>query len=163
MAIIDDEFINNNPPEFTLIDGKSSIKTNLLLFSRNWKNLNQYLLNLVIYLRALRNLIDVDKLIQDIIETFQKSKTSVPVLFTMNIGEIQNTEVNSVVYKVQRINEYIVEITNLTVSNWIVDKLMVQIKNSEGSIVYPLIITKNNKITIHFIDGLTSNYDVIFI
>lgn len=157
------EFQNQPNPEFEIYDPKSSFKTNLMILSNNWRMLTQYLSNLKAYIVHLANLIDVDTLVQVISENFQNSKASIPILFSMSIGGIINQKINNTNYKIERVSEYIIEISNLTTPAWFVDRLIVQIKDSDGTIVHPVIITKNNRITIHFIDGITTNYNVIFV
>ena len=71
--------------------------------------------------------------------------------------------VNGTNYRLERVSEYIVEITNVSKPLWNVDKLIVDVKNSDGVKVYPTISTINSKITIYFNDGLLTNYNVIFI
>lgn len=157
------EFQNQPNPEFEIYDPKSSFKTNLMILSNNWKMLTQYLINLKAYIVHLANLIDVDTLVQVISENFQNSKASIPILFSMGVGEIINQKINNTNYKIERVSEYIIEISNLTTPTWFVDRLIVQIKDSDGTIVNPVIITKNNRITIYFIDGITTNYSVFFV
>jgi hypothetical protein len=134
-----------------------------MILSNNWKMLTQYLINLKAYIVHLANLIDVDTLVQVISENFQNSKASIPILFSMGVGEIINQKINNTNYKIERVSEYIIEISNLTTPTWFVDRLIVQIKDSDGTIVNPVIITKNNRITIYFIDGITTNYSVFFV
>jgi hypothetical protein len=40
---------------------------------------------------------------------------------------------------------------------------MVQIKEISGIILYPVITTINNKITVHFTDGLSTSYKIFVI
>jgi hypothetical protein len=158
-----DDFLNGEIPSFKEIDSKSSIKTNILLLATNWKLLIPFLDNLMGYIMYLRSLINIDNLIQEVTLNFQNSKIAIPIYFSMIIGEHASHNINNVMFRVSRVSQYIIEISNLTTPDWNVDRLLVQIKNDEGAIVYPLILTKNNKISIHFIDGLSTNYTVFFI
>ena len=107
--------------------------------------------------------IDIDAIIKTITEKFQSSKLTIPIQSNSVIGSSENIQIDSVTYKVNRVAQFVIEITNLTNPEWVVDKLIVQVKDLDGVIVYPTISTKNSKITVHFIDGILTNYYVIVI
>jgi hypothetical protein len=157
------DFLDKPLVKFETYSKSSSIKTNILLFSKNWQNLNEYLKNLTNFLKWLKNSIDMSSIIQDIAETFQNSKTSIGLPYSLSIDETNLQTINGVTYKIFRVNDFMFEITNLSNQTWVVDKLIVQVKTSDGVIVYPAITTKTGKITLTFLDGLSSNYEVIIV
>jgi len=166
MATYTDEeliaFGNSEDINFPNIDKNSSIKTNIYIFAKNFLSLNIYLSKLKAYINYVRNTINIDNIIKTVITTLQTSKNIINISASMQINDISNQNVNSINYKVIRIDEYIIEISNLTNTEWVTDNLIIQVKNSDGAIIYPLIYTINNKIIIHFIDGIKSNYRVFF-
>lgn len=162
MATIDD-FKEKPKVTFESYDKKSSIKTNIMIFGQNWKTSQSYLGELRDFVLYLRELINIDDLLQKINENFQNSKNTIPILYSTYVGEIVNHKVNNVTYQVNRTTEYIIEITNITKPDWIVDKLILQVKDINGTNVYPIISTQNNKIIVNFADGIENNYTLIFI
>jgi len=158
-----DDFILQDDLTFEDIDGKASIKTNIFLLVRNFLILPVYLSKLKAYLLRLNNLVKND-LGTLIINNLQVNKISIVISKIMNVGEIINyPPINGVTYKIERLDNFIVEISNVTDPLWITDNLIIQIKDDLGTIVYPTIITKENKIKLHFIDGLLRNYKVFII
>ena len=162
MAEINDSFLDQKI-EFAGLNKKTAIRTNFSLFSKNWEDLEKYIANLMLYLKYLRGLIDIDNIIKTITEKFQSSKLTIPIESNLAVGASKNVLIDSTTYKVNRVAQFVVEITNLTTPEWVVDKLIVQVKDLDGTIVYPTISTKNSKITIHFIDGILTNYYLIVI
>lgn len=151
--------------EFTDIDNNSNIKTNFLFVQRNFTNLKKWLSGLKAYLRYLRGLIDIDNLLAELLDKLRNEKTMIPIVYSMEIGQITTytdpaTKKN---YRIKRVDEYNIEITNLSEESWNVDRLMVCVKNYDGTIVYPVIKTISNKINLYFTDGLSTNYKVFFI
>jgi hypothetical protein len=151
--------------EFTNIDNNSSIKTNFLFTERNFTNLKKWLSDFKSYVRYLRSLIDIDNILSELLDKLKREKTTIPVLYSMEIGQI-TTYTDSITkksYRIKRVTEYNIEITSLSEDNWYVDRLMVCVKNYDGTIVYPVIKTISSSINIYFTDGLSTNYNVMFI
>ena len=157
------EFVAAADLSFTKIDKASSLKTNNLIGDKNFTLLQGYLTKLKGYVEYIQDLIDIQQIIDQIIAQQQSSKSVLLISTTMNIGDNSTQKVNGVNYKVTRTDDYIIEISNLNNTEWVTDFLMVQVKNNNGAIVYPLIFTVNNKIIVHFIDGITSDYKLFFI
>lgn len=151
--------------EFTDIDNNSNIKTNFLFVQRNFTNLKKWLSGLKSYLRYLRGLIDIDNLLAELLDKLRNEKTMIPIIYSMEIGQITTytDPASKKNYRIKRADEYNIEITNLSEENWNVDRLMVCVKNYDGTIVYPVIKTISNKINLYFTDGLSTNYNVFFI
>lgn len=154
--------------EFTKIDNYSSLKTNFLFVQRNFENLRKYLINLKAYLRYLKNLIDPDKLLADLLEKIRSQKTCIELIPNnlQNIGSIDyyKNELTGENYKIERNDMY-----SFTISSAIENKplnavgLIVTVKNLENTIVYPVIQTLSDSIKIYFADGLTTTYKVYMI
>lgn len=160
-----EQWINIPDLEFTDIDNNSSIKTNFLFVQRNFTNLKIWLVGLKSYLRYLRSLIDIDKLLTALLYKLHNEKTRIPIIYNMEINQIKTytepaTKKN---YRIKRVDEFNIEISNISEENWNVDRLMVCVKNADGTIVYPVIKTISNKINIYFTDGLSTNYNVFVI
>ncbi len=156
-----DAFALQNDLEFDPNDGKSSLKTNTFLSERNFESLQLYISKLKAYSVRTAQSTNVDGLVEQILEQFQTSKIIIPITTDHPIGNSVFVEVNGITYTIQRIDSYIIEITSIP--DWITDSLIVQVKNTEGIIVYPVITTAENKIKIHFIDGIQTNYNVFFV
>lgn len=160
-----EKWIETTKLEFTSLDNKSSIKSNFLIIKRNFNNLSKWLYRLVEYIRYLRSLIDVDNLLQLILEKIKNEKTMIPIVYTQVVNsKITYTDAaTDNVYIVNRTDDFTIEITNQTDATWYVDRLMVCVKNFDGTVVYPVIKTQSNKIVINFADAISTNYNVFFI
>lgn len=159
----DNGFLEAGDLQLEELNKESSTKSNILLFGKNFKTLKTYLTNLKNYLIYLRDLINIDSLINQVIETFQNSKISLPIANDMALETSINIEIGNMLFVVNRVSQNRIEITNGNDAEWNVDRLMITIKNNDGVVVYPKIITKASKITIEFNDGIISNYNIIII
>lgn len=157
------DFISQSDIKFTEIIPTNSIKSNLLILSKNFVNLTKYLINLKAFTVYLYGLIDIDKLIASVLSNIQSSKTVLLIDSTKNIGEVYLQTVNGIDYQLVKVDNYIVRVTIPALSNWSVDNLIVQVKNLQGIIVAPVIATIDNSIQIYFADGLSTNYKLFFI
>jgi hypothetical protein len=146
----------------TSYNKSSSVKTNIYIFAKNFATLVTYITKLKAYVVYVASLIDVDSLITTILAKYASAKNVLTISPTLTLNSSNTQTVNSVTYKVARTGTYIVEITNNTDASWVVDNLIVQVKNVDGTIVYPTVLTINNKITINFIDSLSVEYRVFF-
>lgn len=161
-----DSWLIKEDLEFTDIDNKSSIKTNFLITWRNFFNLQRWLAGLKLFLKHFRDMIDVDSIVAEVLEKLREQKTTIPVYYSMDVGQIStytDEQVSMATYAVRRVDSYHIEITNKTKPNWIVDKLMVTVKNFDGTIVYPVVKTIGSKIDIYFTDGISTNYNIFLI
>ena len=156
-------FVAQPALELDKIDTNVSQKTNFFISGKNFISMQVYLIKLKDYSVYLSSLINLTGIINDIFNKIQTDKLVLTVITSLNINQIEEQTVNNVVYQIKRIDDYIIEITNSTVQNWIVDSLIIDIKDNDGTKVYPRITTKNNKITIYFIDGILTNYKVIIL
>jgi hypothetical protein len=108
-------------------------------------------------------ILDIEKIISDIIKRYESSKNNILISFDLDIGSITVVTVGDRRFQIKRLDEYIIEITCIEKEPWKVDALIIQIKNAEGMIVYPRITTISSKVTIDFIDTIASNYWVYFV
>jgi hypothetical protein len=163
MATTDNGFLEKDDIQLEKISNTSSTKSNILLFGKNFNTLVTYLKLSKEYLKYLRDLINIENLINNVIQSFQNSKLTFTIDSTMYVETSINVTIGGITYKIERISDKIIEITNVTNIDWNVDKLIIGIKNNDGVYVYPKITAKNNKITIDFIDGILSIYSIIVI
>lgn len=160
-----DKWVKDPDIEFTRIDNNASIKTNFLIVDRNFTNLQKWLSKLKEYLRYLRSLIDIESILSNILEKLKNEKTMIPIVYNLEIGQITTytDTVTNINYQIKRVDQYNIEITNLSDNEWYVDRLMICVKNFDGTIVYPVIKTTANKINLYFADGISTSYNVFMI
>lgn len=148
------------------LDNNSNIKTNFMLCDRNFQRLKLWLGALLSYIRYLRELVDIDSLLKELFFKIQEEKITIPILMAMDVNPdapVDYTDpFSGTIYFIRRIDVQTVEITAQK-ENWKVDKLMVTVKDNDGIINYPVVKTSNNRITIYFPDGISSNYQVMLI
>jgi len=134
-----EEFKTQSDFEFTDTNSTSAIKSNIFILSRNFSSL-------IIYLLKIKALLIREKL-------------AIIIPNTLNIGDNYVQIINGITYNIFRINEFNIEITNLT-NDWITDNLIVQIKNDLGVIQYFTITTIDMKISIIFSNDLNMKHTV---
>lgn len=159
----DNDFVKKKVVEFNKISTTSSFKTNLTLFSRNWTNLYTYLGTLLSYLKYIDGILDIDTFMATVISTFQSSKAMLTIFSAYVIGELNLQTTNSIQYSITRLDANTIEILNTKNADWVVDKLIVDVKTVDGIKVYPVITTINSKISIYFADGILSDYVILFV
>ena len=151
-----DSFMASDDIEFSEYQSTVSIKSNIFLFSRNFLNLGLYLSKLKAYVKQIDNNSGPNS-------ALRLTKTIILIDSSVNIGESYQVTSDNISYKVERLNQYVIEITNITVPQWNTDELLIQIKSVNGMLIYPAITTAENKIKIDFIDGLVEEYKVFII
>lgn len=161
-----DLWIKETNIELTDLDNNSNIKTNFMWCQRNFQRLKVWLTTLVSFIKYLRDLIDVDSLLHELFLKIQEEKITIPIMMAMDVNPDQPVDYtdsfSGTVYFIRRIDVQTVEITAQK-ENWKVDKLMVTVKDNDGVINYPVVKTSNNRITLYFPDGISSNYQVMLI
>jgi hypothetical protein len=149
--------------QFKEIDNKVSSKTNIYILSKDFVLSTIFLSKLKAYAIYLSKLINIDNLINTVISKLQSNKNVLIINSNLVIDGSSTQKINNnISYKITRVSEFIIEITNIDDAGWFTDNLIVQLKTIDGVIIYPVISTTNNKITIHFIDGITIDYKIYF-
>lgn len=158
-----EEFLNQADINFQPINSASSQKTNFYIIQKNFAALVIFNKNVKIALRYLKDLINIDGIVNTVLLKIQDAKTTIAVNYDLVVGTSELQTSNSKIFQVSRAGLLLVEITSKdNPLEWNVDRLIVQVKNLDGVIVYPVITTKNNKISIDFVDSLSTNYTVYF-
>ena len=159
-----EQFLEQPDIGFQDINSATSQKTNFYIVQKNFEALLLFNKNVKASLRYLKNLINIDGIVTTVLANIQSAKNTLAINYSLVVGESELQITNGKTYQVKREGLLLVEITSKdNPLEWDVDKLIVQVKNFDGIIVYPVITTKNNKITIDFVDSLSTNYVVYFI
>ena len=155
-----DVFITQEEVVLESTNSKFSFKTNLLIIKRNFDKVRIRLTMIHRFIVFVYNLIDIDAITQNVLDNIAKNKLTLDVNYDLHV----NTSVIQYGYKISRLENNLVTIEKqLAPETWIVDKLIVSVKNVEGQFLYPSIFTRNNKIEIYFLDGISSNYKVFLL
>lgn len=163
-------FINGEILEFTSVDNNQSTKSNIFII---WKNLDL----LILFLSKLKTFVlhfyesmDIEELIKGIIDSLTTSKNFVLIDYTIDIPDkVENgmyfttQKVNGKTYQITRKDEYQIDVTCLETTPWITDNLIIQVKNLEGTIVFPVITTASNTVKLYFVDGISTNYRMFWL
>ena len=139
-----------------------SIKTNFLNLFKFLNKSFELLKIFKEYINYLKTQINASDIVNQVITNLQDNKFE----FILNINSELNISnpitINNIYYKVTKtkINEF--EISR-DLNNWEVNKLIVQCKLIDGTVIYPKIITFANKITIITTEPINSNIIVYII
>ena len=156
------DFILQDDLAFNPNNSTNSIKTNLFIFSRNFNILQTYLAKLKAFVKRLDDLFN-GGLGEIIVNNLQVNKISLIISGALNVNEIVQQIANTTTFQIERKSQFLIEISNITTPSWITDNLVIQIKNIDGVIVYPVITTNDNKILINFADEIQTNYKLFII
>lgn len=161
--VIVEAFLNQGDYAVNNVDKGASTKSNFYLLDNNFVALVKYLKNLKFAVKYIFEHLQSDTIVQEVIDKLQTDKPAVPVSFDMPVTASRTVVVHDKTYKITRVDDYIVTIECLSIKNWNVDNLIVQVKNNDRVIVYPRIKTAENMIEINFIDKIATNYTVFFL
>lgn len=145
------------------IEKDIAIKSDFYIAHSNFQSIIKYLGRVRDLINELFNTLNIEEIIAEIIKRYESSKNTILISFDLDIGSITVVKVGDRRFQIKRVDEYLIEITCIEKEPWKVDALIIQVKNAEGMIVYPRIITINSKVTIDFIDSISSNYWIYFI
>lgn len=155
-----EDFIQNEEIVLESTSGRFSFKSNLFLIKRNFDKIRIRLTMLHRFIVYVYNLIDIDSLTTNVINNLANNKLMLAVDFNL----VEGTSVVQQGYIISRLPNNQVNIERqLNPENWNVERLIVAVKNVDGQFIYPSILTRNNKIELYFLDGISSNYKVFFI
>ena len=159
------QFLSMNPIIFENIETNQSYKTNILIFKRNFKKITEYLNVTLSFIKNLYNMIDINNIVLTVLSNIETVKTVLFVDSTLIINNSITQSIGTRIYRILRIDEYKIKITldNSGTTPWNVDNIIVCVKDLNGIIVYPTIVTNNNEINIYFNDIIGSNYKVILL
>lgn len=157
------EFLEQPDYEINNIDSGASIHSNFFLLDNNFVALVKYLKKLKFAVKYVFDNLQPEEIVNEVIKLLQTNKPCIPVSFDIPVEGSRTVVNNNQTYKVYRKDNFIIQITCLTQENWLVDNLMVQVKNNDNVIVYPRIKTFENMIEINFVDKVATNYRVYFI
>ncbi len=171
-----EEWINKPDLELTDLDNNKSIKTNFMFSSRNFLNIKKWANGLLAYIRYLRKLIDIDNIIFEVQNKLRTQKLYFPISQQASeqaLGQLKENEpiklqhidpITNYAYEIKyATNGHEVIISKLTDDNFITDKMIVTVKDQNGMIVYPVIQTGGDRISIWFADKISTNYIVYVI
>ena len=159
------DFINGDDLTVNELSSDNNWKTNFYLIGKNFESLVLWLNAFKSAFVMFKDSISVDQISQDVILHLTSNKTILTLANNLNVGFSDLQTSGGVTYKIKRIDVYSLEITNESNQNWDVSQLMVQIKQLDGTFVYPVVKTNQEakKIEIQFIDGILQNYTMFFI
>jgi hypothetical protein len=149
-------------PDITVNSSKSAqaFKTNLLIFDKNFTAIAIYLNNLTSFVKYFYTLIDLSAIVAQVINALGAGKDTIPILTATQIGAFTLTNIGQNIYKLNRTDAYTLVLTRTNNATWDTSHLMVQVKQLDGTFVYPVIKTANHNITISFSDGIATNYNI---
>jgi len=157
------EFANESDLQLKSIDKSYNFKSNFYLIEENFENLVKWLSRFKAYAILTNNSVDVTNLVNLAVAKMQTMKTSIVISGVLITGQIVNQTVNGIVYRVTKIDSQTITISNVNDSEWNVDNILVMIKDSYNTLVYPVIITNNNQIRISFSYDISDDYRAIII
>jgi hypothetical protein len=158
-----EEFLELPDINFTQSKSAQAFKTNLLIFDKNFTALKTYTNYVTSFIKYFYTLIDLTAIVAQVIAALGTGKDTVGILTTTAIGSFTLTPIGQNIYKMLRTDAYTMVLTQTNNPQWNVDGLMMQVKQIDGTIVYPTIRTVNNQITIYFADGIATNYNIYLI
>jgi hypothetical protein len=158
-----DQFLSSTDPVLDGIESKNAVSSNIYIGGKNFVKIQAYLRKLKGSVSYINSVLNVNGLLSSMLNTLQTSKSTLTVKASWANGEVEQQTSNSMVYSLKRVDDYQVEITNLTNNSWNVDSMFVFSKKSDGTQVLPVISTLNGKVVLYYTDGITDDYKVYFI
>jgi len=149
-----EDFFELEELELTEQDGRQSYKSNQLIINQNNTKQASYVNNLLSFVRYILS----NGTGSGPSNPLVSNKIILPIVSTIAIGAFVTDDYNNNTYKIHRLDKYKIVISCTTISNWDVSSLMVQIKQLDGTFIYPTIKTANNVIELYFLDELNTNY-----
>jgi hypothetical protein len=157
------DFLNLNNLELDNLNSNQSFKTNLLISTRNFKSLVIYLANTLSFIKNLYETINPTYIITQVLSLLENTKNILDINVNLLINTSVTQTIGTKIYRISRIDDYQIRITGDNIIDWNTDNIICQVKDINGMIVYPTIITADNKIDIYFNDLLGSNYKLFWI
>lgn len=152
------------------IDLSNSIKTNFISTKTNFVRLEFVLMNLISYVREVKDSIKIESLTANIFEQFESQKCFVTIDRNLNApGSFITKQIGKRLFRIDRGTGNETNKFTITLDGelWNTDNLMVFVKQIDGTVVYPVIKTNENKVDIWFgnvtDEGIPTNYNVYFV
>lgn len=159
-----EKWIEKPDLNLTDLDNNKSIKSNFMITARNFLNLKKWISGLLVYIRYLRKLFDIDNIVAEVQRRLRTQKLYFPITMYPESEIIYHTDpVTKLTYKIYYKSDTEIEITSEDDKYFVTNQMMVMVKNPDGFIVYPVIKTKGNMISIFFADSISENYIVYII
>lgn len=157
------EFLNLPDIELNNLDSNQSFKTNLSIGTRNFKLLVLYLSKTLSFIKNLYEMIDVSNIVNSVLTSLETKKSILNIDVNLVIGTSVTQNIDNKIFRISRVDNFHVIITSENILNWNTDNLIIQVKTIDGMIVYPTILTIENKIELYFNDILSTNYKIFWI
>ena len=157
------EFLNLPDIELNNLDSNQSFKTNLSIGTRNFKLLVLYLSKTLSFIKNLYEMIDVSNIVNSVLTSLETKKNILNIDVNLVIGTSVIQNIDNKIFRISRVDNFHVIITSENILNWNTDNLIIQVKTIDGMIVYPTILTIENKIELYFNDILSTNYKIFWI
>ncbi len=157
------EFLNLPDIELNNLDSNQSFKTNLSIGTRNFKLLVLYLSKTLSFIKNLYEMIDVSNIVNSVLTSLETKKNILNIDVNLVIGTSVTQNIDNKIFRISRVDNFHVIITSENILNWNTDNLIIQVKTIDGMIVYPTILTIENKIELYFNDILSTNYKIFWI
>lgn len=157
------DFITLPNLELNEFNSNNSIKSNFLIGTNNFKALNLYLSKTLSFIKNIYETIDIQSIVSSVLQSLEQSKNVLDINVTLNIGTSITQQIGSKIYRIERVDDFKIIITGDNILDWNVDNIICQVKDNNGMVVYPVIITKTNKIELYFNDMGGSNYKLYWI
>lgn len=157
------QFLNTQNLELDELSSAQSFKTNFLLINKNNSKFILFVNYLLGFIKNLYETININTIVNLVLNNLQTQKLVLNINSTLIIGDSINQTLNGQTYKITRISNINVSIECVTINDWNVDNLIIQVKTIDGTIIYPTINTNDNIINIYFNDIIGTNYNVIIL
>ena len=156
------DFQNLPNIELNDIDSSQTSNTNFYVITGNFKLFQAQFINLSSFVKNIYNIINIQSIVSQVLTSLETNKNVLDIDTNLVIGNSVTQNIGQKIYRILRFDEYHIVITGDNILNWDVDNIMCQVKDINGMIVYPTIVTKDNKIDLYFNDMLGTNYKIFW-
>lgn len=139
------------------IDNKDSIPGGFNTCNVNFKELSNVLGNVILALKEIHGVVNVEALISNAIAQLRTNKLAIPLNYAQLVSaEPLKFEHDNSVYEIDRRDDTLYVITRVAINSdtepWDTSKLIAQLKTSDGIVANAVIITKDNAVMVNFTD-----------
>ena len=159
-----DEWLEKTNLNLTDLDNNKSIKSNFMITARNFLNIKKWINSLIVYIRYLRKLFDIDNIVREVQRRLRTEKLYFPISNNTETEEVIHIDpVTKLAYKIKYESDTEVVISSEDDKYFVTHQMMITVKNSQGITIYPVIQTTGDKIKLFFADSISENYIVYVI